>query len=171
MRPELKYGLLSGVGICLWITTEYCLGLHTTRLEIGEYTGYFSSIVPVVFIFFLLREKQAANHDRPLTLAQGIAAGLVASLVAAVIVYGFMLAYNRWINPYWVDNALTAKVAHLRAKGVGEMEIRREITFYRNSNTPVGLIATTLVGTTVMGGMISLFLTLLLRLRKRKPSV
>jgi hypothetical protein len=167
MRPEFKYGLITGVGICLWIVTEYCLGLHTTHLEIGESTGYFSNLIPLATLFLLLRQKQAAAYDGRLTLGQGIASGLVASFLGALIVYAFMLGYNQWINPDWLDNALAAKVALMRAHGIGEVEIRREITFYRQANSPVGLITTTLLGLTVMGGTLSLILTLLLRLRPR----
>ncbi len=169
MSPEFKCGLITGAGITLWIVTEYSLGLHTTYLEIGEYTGYFANLIPLTTLFLLLRRKQAATYDGRLTLGQGIASGLLASFVAALIVYGFMVVYNRWINPDWVDNALAVKVAHQRVQGVSEIAIRREINFYRQANGPVGLIATTLLGITVMGGIFSFVLTLLLRLQSKSP--
>lgn len=170
MRPEFKYGLITGIGICLWITAEYYLGLHTTHPEVGEYTGYFSNLIPLVVLFLLLREKGAATYDNRLTLGQGIATGLAASFIGALIVYAFMLAYNQWINPEWVDNALAVKVAALRAHGVGEIQIRREITIFRQANGPLGMIVSTILGLTVMGGIISLVLTLLLRLQRQSRS-
>ena len=169
MKPELKYGLIAGTGICLWIIVEYCLGLHTAHLEIGEYTGYFSNLIPVLTLFLLLRKKQSAIYDGRLTLGQGIASGLVASLVSASLVYCFMVIYNNLINPNWMDYALTAKVAQLRAHGVAEVNIRQQIKFYQQANSPVGLISTTLLGLTVMGGLISLVLTLILKFRPPTP--
>ena len=167
MSPEFKYGVVAGAGISLWIAVEYHLGLHTTHVEIGEYTGYFANLIPLGAFFLLLRQKQASSSDGRLSLGRGVASGLLASFVSALIVYGFMVIYNRWINPYWVDNALAVKVAQQRAHGLSEIEIRRQITFYRQSNSPMGLIATTLLGLTVMGGFISLALTLLLRFRNK----
>jgi riboflavin transporter FmnP len=167
MRPELKYGLITGLGVCLWIATEYFLGLHTTHLEIGEFTGYFANLVPLVTLLLLLREKQKQIYDHRLTLGQGIAAGLLMSFVAAVLVYIFMLAYNRWINPYWLDNALEWKVARMRDHAVSEVDIRKEITFYRNANSPIGLVVSTILGMTAVGGLLSIPCTLYLRYRVR----
>lgn len=169
MRPEFKYGLMSGAGICLWVVIEYYLGLHTIHLEVGEKTGYFSNIIPLVTLFLLLRQKQSAAYDGRLTLGQGIASGLMASFLEGVIVYGFMLFYNQYINPNWVDNALALKVTQLRSHGITESNIREQITLYRQANSALGMITTTLLGLTVMGGIFSLILTLLLRLRPRSP--
>lgn len=169
MSPEFKYGLVAGAGVTLWIIAENSLGLHSTYIEVGEYTGYFANLIPLTTLFLLLRKKQAATYDGRLTIGQGIASGLLASFVGALIVYGFMVVYNRWINPYWVDNALAIKVAHQRAQGVSELVIRQEINFYRQANSPVGLIASTLLGLTVMGGVFSLILTLLLRFNAKSP--
>lgn len=165
MSAEFKYGLITGGSLSLWIFAEYYLGLHTIHLEAGEYAGYFSKLIPLATLFLLLRQKQASAGDGRLTLGQGLTSGLTASFLAALIVYGFMVAYNQWINPDWLDNALTAKVAQRRAHGIDEFSIRREITFYRQANSSAGLITTTLLGLTVTGGVITLVLTLFLRLR------
>ena len=169
MKSEIKYGLITGAGVCLWIIAEHLLGFHTTRHEIGEYSGYFSSLVPLVTLFLLLKGKRETAFDGRLGLVQGIGSGLSASLIAAMLVYCFMVAYNQFINPGWLDNALDWKVAQMRAQGGAETDIRKEITFYRRANSPAGLIATTLVGMTLMGAIFSFGLTLLLRRRPRPP--
>ena len=167
MTAEFRYGLITGAGICLWITAEYYLGLHTAHPEVGEYTGYFSVLVPVLTLFLLLRQKQAASRHGSLSLGQGAGAGLTTSFLAALIVYGFMIAYNQWINPDWIDNALTVKVATMRAHRVDEAEIRRMITSFRWANGARGMLVSTMLGLTVVGGIISVILTLLLRFQSR----
>ena len=77
MRPEFKYGLISGTGLCLWTVAEHYFGFHATHWEIGEYTGYLSNLIPLITLFLLLRQKQNAAHDGQLTIAQGIASGLL----------------------------------------------------------------------------------------------
>lgn len=168
MKPELKYGLIAGAGVCLWIMGEFLLGFHTTRLEIGAYSGYFSCLVPLVTLFVLLKSKRDQTPDGRLGLWPGIKSGLHAAFISGAIVYAFMVAYNHFINPGWLDLALDWRVAQLRADGIAETAIREEIKVYRQLNSPVGCLISIVAGTTVMGGIFSAGLTLLLRRRRPK---
>ena len=170
MRPEFKYGLLSGAGVCLWITLEYLLGFHTTRPDLGTYTGLLSNLVPLTALFLLLRVKRAAVYDGRLSLGAGIGAGAFASLVAALLVYSFLVTYCHFINPTWIDQALESKVAYQRAAHVPEAVIQEGITATRAAYTPGGLVLTVIVGMTVMGSLFSLFLTLLVRQLPHRPA-
>jgi len=163
MKPELKYGLLSGAGVCLWITLEYLLGFHTTRPAIGTYTGLLSNLVPLTMLFLLLQARRASLYDGRLSLGAGIGSGMIASFIAALIVYTFLVTYSRLINPTWIDQALEVKVAQQRAAHVPEATIQESITVTRNAYTPAGLVLTIIVGMTLMGGLFSLGLTLLVR--------
>ena len=169
MKPEFKYGLISGTGVCLWIALEYWLGFHTSRPEIGAYTGLLSNLIPLVALFLLLRAKRAMIYDGRLSLGAGIGSGMLASFVAALLVYSFLVAYSHYINPTWIEHALETKVAQLRAQQVAETAIQDKITLYRGAYSPVGLVATIIVGTTLMGGIFSLGLTLLVRQLPRAP--
>jgi hypothetical protein len=163
VRPEFKYGLICGAGVCLWIALEYVLGFHTTHPEIGAYTGLLSNLIPLVTLFLLLRKKRAAIYDGRLSLAAGIFAGAWASFIAALIVYSFLVLYTHFINPTWVDQALELKVVQWRAQHLAERNIQEQITTFREAYTPSGLILTIIVGMTVMGALFSLGLTLAVR--------
>ncbi|HEY0864909.1 MAG TPA: DUF4199 domain-containing protein [Lacunisphaera sp.] len=163
MKPEFKYGLINGAGVCLWITLEYLLGFHTTQPEIGRYTGLLSNLVPLTVLFLLLRKKRAGIYDGRLSLGAGIWSGVLASFVASLVVYSFLVSYTHFVNPTWIDYALEAKVAQQRASGMAEATIQESITFTRNAYTPAGMITSIIVGLTLMGGLFSLVLTLLVR--------
>jgi hypothetical protein len=169
MKPEFKYGLASGIGVCLWITAEYLLGFHTTHLAIGEYSGYFSSLVPLFALWLLLRGKYAELGPF-FNLRQGLWSGLTAAFVSALIVYVYLVIYNLFINPGWLDYALKWKVDQLRAAHVPETEIREQIIFYRNANSPLGLVVSTVLGSTLLGGLMSLFITFWLTWRARRAN-
>ncbi len=156
----MKYGLLGGAGVCLWILAEYLLGFHTTRLAIGEYSGYFSSLIPLVALWRLLRLRQR-EYGPLFKVARGLRSGLFASLLTGALVYCFLVFYNFQINPGWLEQALTWKVAQWRAAHVTEEEIRAQITFYRNANSPTGLLAATLAGQMLLGAFLSAGLSLL----------
>lgn len=170
MKPELKFGLITGAGICLWTTAEYLLGLHTEHLAIGEYTGYGSSLIPAATLFFLLKGKRDATYDGYLNLGSSIGSGIYTSLIGAMIVYIYMVTYGHFINPGWLDRAIEWKVGQMRDQGLSEIAIRKEITFIRQANTTFGLLSTTLVGITLLGALMATGLTFLLRRWPRSPS-
>jgi hypothetical protein len=163
MHSEFKYGLICGTGVCLWIALEYALGFHTTRPDVGAYTGLLSNLVPLVTLFLLLRSKRAAIYDGRLSLGAGIGAGLVASFVASLLIYCCLAGYTHFINPTWIDQALEVKVAAWRSQLMPETDIQTRITDYRNAYTPKGLLWNIVVGTTLMGGLYSMILTVLVR--------
>jgi hypothetical protein len=161
MRSEINHGLLAGAGIALWYTLAFALGLHTKHLALGEYSGHVADVILVVVLWRLLRARQ--REFGPLfNLRRGLWPAMLASLVASLVVYCFLVAYNHWINPHWLDNAMQWKVDRLREAGVSEPDIRAEIEFYRTANTPVGLLRTTVLGTTLLGGLVAFVLTLVL---------
>ena len=169
MKPELKCGLITGAGVCLWIMGEFLLGFHTTRLEIGAYSGYFSAVIPLTALFFMLKRQRDSAPEGRLALWPGVKSGLQAAFISGVIVYGFMLAYHQFINPGWLDQTLEWKVARMRSESLPEAYIRQQIVTYRNAHSPLGLIATRLAGMTLLGAAFSLGLTLWLRRRPGAP--
>jgi hypothetical protein len=163
VKPEFKYGLLSGAGVCVWIALEYALGLHTEHARLGEITGLLSNLIPLTMLFLLLKAKRAGIYDGHLSLGAGIGAALLASFVASLLVYSGLTSYTHFINPTWVDQALELKVAAWRAQSVAETEIQTKIVQFRNAYTPRGLLLTTIVGMTLLGGLAAIPLTLLVR--------
>ena len=163
MRLDLKFGLIIGAGVSAWILGEFLLGFHTTRLEIGEYSGYFSSLVPLAGLFVMLRRLRDASPTGRLSVIPALWYGVIASTVAALVVYAFLVLYNQVINPDWLQHALEWKTARMRAAGMAEADIRQELNFYRNMNSPFGLLLSTLAGYMLMGAFISLLLAVVLR--------
>lgn len=163
MSPSHKYGLAAGGTVCLWILAEFALGFHTTRPDIGEYSGYFSGVILVVSLTLLLGQRRAAAPDGHLPFRQGLGAGFRASLTAALVVCTFLLVYHQFINPDGLDLALEWKVAQLRAQGVSEAVVREEIVSYRRMHSPLAFATGTLVGLPLVGLVLSGLITLGLR--------
>jgi hypothetical protein len=169
VKPEIKYGLICGALVCAWIGLSYLLGFHTTRPDIGAYAGFFSNLIPLVTLFLLLRVKRAGIYDGRLSLGAGIWSGIRASFIASLLVYAFLVTYSHFLNPAWIDHALEAKVAAWRAENMVETDIQRRITAYYDAHTPLGMVNTIIIGMTLMGGIFSLGLTLLVRQLPHRP--
>ena len=102
-------------------------------------------------------------------MTTAIGSGALASCVAALLVYCFLTAYTHFINPTWIDQALEVKVAQWRTHQVAETVFQEKISLYRGAYTPKGLVATIIVGMTLMGAIFSLILTLLVRSLPHRP--
>ncbi len=171
MIPEFKYGLLGGVAVCLWIALEYALGLHTTRPQLGEYTGLLSNVIPLVMLYLLLQKKRAAIYDGRLSLGAGIWSSVLACFAASLLVYSFLSGYTHFLNPTWIDQALELKVTAWRAQSLPETEIQAKIVQFRNAYTPRGLLWTTVVGLSLTGGLVAVPLTLFVRTLPRSEKL
>ncbi len=159
MQLELKYGLITGFGVCLWVLLEFLLGFHSTHIELGRYTGYGASMIPMVTLYLALKEK--AGKEK-LSWTMGLKTGINISIIAAVITTAFFLFYNHLINPGWMRLAFY----HGRSSMVGTPEelamLEKQFEFYSsNLYQTVGGI----FGTVLMGIIISLIITFILRRR------
>jgi hypothetical protein len=167
MRPELKYGIGAGLAMGGWMLVEFWLGLHSTRLDARQYTSWVTDLIPVIMLYYLLKRRIATHRRYWLPAWEGMLHGVLASLFAALVYYIFLNLYQRYVNPAWVDNQLEWKVAHLRAAGVPEAEVRKQITALRQANGPIGL-ALYIPAYTVLGGCVSALLTLWLNWRQKE---
>lgn len=101
-RTALVYGLIGAVLTAAWTLLEFRLGWHTTRAEIGSYTGFIALIFPLVLIWRML--APLVLHG---TLTYGRAVGLAVlqSGVAAVAQLPFWWFYSRQLNSAYPFNA------------------------------------------------------------------
>ena len=170
MTTEVKFGLVTAGGICLWVVLEHLLGFRSTHLHIGQYTGILSGIIPLVTIFYALKEKRDLQGGY-LTLGQGLFTGLLLSMVTAICTTAFMWVYNQYINPGYQHAALEWEIGQRVRKGeldpVGAASARAE--FKRLFSLPNQLLAS-LVLTVLSGLLITMVETLILRRSPARPA-
>ncbi len=99
---EVTDGLFCGLAMSFWVLIEFFLGFHTTSFEIGLYRGYFSILLPIIFIFVALKEKQSQPNGI-LSINEGINVGFRTVLLSSIIFTVFLYFYNNHINPDWIE--------------------------------------------------------------------
>jgi hypothetical protein len=166
MRLDLKYGLAAGLGISLWSYAEYLLGFHTTHLEIGRYSDYFSVLVLWGALLLLLRRLRNASPEGRLSVVPALWYGVVASTVAGLVFYVFRIAYDHFINPGWFERVMAWEADRLRTRGDPETAIRDTLYQARHMNTPLGILLSIVAGYMLMGALASLIIALALRPKK-----
>jgi hypothetical protein len=166
---EVRYGLIAGGLVCLYILSEFLLGFHTTRLDIGAYSGYGASVIPFVVYFLALRRWKFERGGGFLTIRQGVRSGLLMSMIVATVLASFMLAYNRFINPSFLDKNIEIVHQELLRQGKPAGEIRDTIDDLRVSNSFPQQTIFILAGVTFEGMLISAILAYFLQ--KRPPVI
>lgn len=167
MKPEYRYGLLCGTGLSCWILTEFILGFHTTSLEIGQYSGYFSVVIPVIVIFAALKDEQHRTNGI-MTFKIGINTGFQIAIYSAVLFTLFLFFYNNYINPDWINAMLEWQRKKLILGGASDDEIGRFMEQNRRMNNSVGQAIMTLISTTGIGVFITLIEIPLVRIFSKK---
>ena len=161
MKPELRYGLLIGLGVSLWVLIEFLLGFHTTRMEMGQFTGYLSVIIPILALYYGLTEKYI--QEPAITYWQTVKAGMTMVLIAAVIISLFMALYNTTIHPEWVEEGIAYEKQYLQemnatAEEITQAEEAMKVMF----STEVQMLGS-FIGVMIQGFFLSLLISWLIR--------
>lgn len=166
MNDEIRYGMMSGAGLCCWILVEFFLGFHTSILEIGQYSGYFSFLIPVVVIYVALKDQQRRFHGS-LPIKVGINTGFQIAILSAFIYSLFLFLYNNYINPNWIDAMIDWQRRNLILSGATDDEIGRFMEQNRRMNGAVSQGIMSFISATGMGVFVTMIEILFLRLRSR----
>ena len=169
MKIEIKYGVISGAGVCAWVLAEFVLGFHNEHLAIGKITGYLATVIPVVALFRALKEKRDQQPDDDLATGDGIKAGLVISAIAGVITTTFLWTYNNFINPGLMARALEYDLAQLAVAGATKEAIAQKVATFNALDSDVMQVITGFTNTLVMGLAISLIITSVLKKKTSTP--
>jgi len=105
LKPEIKFGFLSGILLICWTLTQYFLNFHTTRIALGHFSGYGIYLIIFVSLFLGLKEKQI-DYNGHFTLRKGIRSGLFQLVITATPASLFLFYYSYKINPLWVEKLI-----------------------------------------------------------------
>ncbi|GEM_PF-3780358 len=104
MKIILKYGLLAGAAIFVYIILELALGLHGKYLHIGQYTGYFRYFFLAAGIYVGINDLRHEPIGMVITYWSAVGKGLGISAVTAICVCIFEWLYIDFINPKFMQD-------------------------------------------------------------------
>lgn len=164
MKPEVKFGLLLGLGICVYTMLAHVFGFYTTNIGAGKYGDIAVTLLPIMAIYFAIRERR--NRQGSLTLWQGIVTGVLVALISFPLSTAFLWVYHHYINPNWLDYIINYEQSNMTRAGANANEISARLNALRAGNSDSAQVVGGLVGTTILGLALSFIISLLL---KRKP--
>ncbi len=163
LKTEIKYGIITGAGICIWLLIEFFLGFHTEKMYIGEYTTYFVVLIPLLTLYMGIKEKRDRINNGQISIGSGIKTGLMISLIATVIIALFLIAYFNYINPNYAEFGVAYQRQKLILSGKSTDEIAGELESIKNMFRFINQLLFGTLGVVGTGFIISIALSLFLK--------
>lgn len=127
MRRALFYGLMAAAGSAAWMLLEFVLGLHTTRAEVGRFTGFGGMVFPIAAIVLSLRDARRARGH--LGFVSGLRIGAMTGLSYAIITGAAVWSYFSWVNPgFQVDGRSVDVTSQVTLAVVGGLVVCLAVT-------------------------------------------
>lgn len=134
-KNTVKYGVISGLGFCLYTTTMWLTKLDTTYLRIGQYCDIAIILLPIVCIFRAISQEYAPTKNTFLyKFIQRLGIAILVSLISFVLYDPFLYLYHHFINPTWFDAVIQVKKTELEAAHLDSQSIARQLQQMRATN-------------------------------------
>jgi len=164
MKIILKYGLLVGVIVGVYIMVEYAIGLHGKYLEYGQYTGYVRYVLLAAGVFIGVRDGERAGS---IGFWPAVWIGIRISFVAAAVITISELIYIQFVNPGFTDDYIAFTIAKLKAANATVEEINNLLAQAEAWRSTLWQIIFYMVETMALGIIFSIIAGVIL---KKKPS-
>ena len=149
------YGIICGILMSCWVLVEYLFGFHTTSLDIGQYSGYFSILIPVIIIFIALYERQSF-YRVDLQYIDGINIGFRIAIISSLVLTIFFYLYNKYINPDWIDRMIDWQRRQMIIQGAANDDVQAFINQNQHHYNAIGQAVMDFISWTGIGVFITL---------------
>jgi hypothetical protein len=121
--PEVGYGLVLGLATLVWISLEYAMGLHTTRISYHPIVTNFFAVIPIYLMWRALKHRRDVIEGGQILWWQGMTSGMIISVVAGALGAPTIWIFIKYVNPnffaamieYSVKTGYHAKTEHAEA--------------------------------------------------------
>lgn len=170
VKPEIRFGLWGGLFLIIWYWVQYFAGFHHVRFVFAQYAGFLNYALLFIMFRSSIREKRD-DLGPDFDLSSGLRAGLIQSMITAWIFAGWLLIYNYFINPLWVENFVLWQ--SLSGYSLPFFTIKTSEDFSSAmmlSNTETHIVLNFL-GVLLFGSLISILISLGLKKKRKHTSV
>jgi Protein of unknown function (DUF4199) len=131
IKSTYKYGIMMGLGFCLYTTLMWLTKLDTNYLNIGQYFDMAIIALPIAVIFMAISHE---NKTYSVTILQRIGIAIFVGLISFLIYEPFLFAYHNYINPTWFNAVLELHENTLKASGIAVEDIARQLDLEKAMN-------------------------------------
>ncbi len=131
LLESIKYGVLMGVGFCLYTISMWLTKLDSIYLYIGQYFDMAIILLPLSIISLGIYKQ---NKSSAVTFLQRVFIAIIIGIVSFIIYDPFLYFYHNVINPEWFSFVLTLKETELNEAGVTPDLISEQLQTMKDSS-------------------------------------
>ncbi len=159
MQIALKWGGYAGIALIIFDLVLYVLGMKSASG--GNPIQYLGFVIFIAFVVMSI--KSYAESNGYMSYGQGLGTGVLTSLIAGVIVAIYSYLFMTLIAPEFMEGALDAVKDQWEAQGMSDAEIEQAEGYAGMFMTPGVLTISALLMYTVLGLVISLIASAVLK--------
>ncbi len=131
IKSTYKYGIIMGLGFCLYTTFMWLTKLDTSYLNIGQYFDMAIIALPIAVIFRAIKQE---NKTYVVTVLQRVGIAVFVGLISFLIYEPFLYVYHNIINPTWFNAVLDLHESTLKASGMAAVDIAKQLDLEKAMN-------------------------------------
>ena len=166
----IKYGLISGVIVTLFMVTATVLWYNDPSIKIGEVIGYSGMLIAFIFIFIGIKNYRDKQNNGVISFGEAFKIGLFISLIASCFYVGTWLIEYYVFMPDFMDKFINLAVENAKAKGLSPAEIAaktEEMMSYKEwYKNPILVILLSFMEVLPVGLLVTLISSLILKRKK-----
>src|SRR5450432_1843560 len=151
MSRELKYGIMTGFAILIWMTLIYVF--HWEQNVLNDYAYYITFLLLAIGIYFLVLYKRDRDAGGVISLKQAFQGGMSVSFVAALLIGAFLMLYTQSINPNYVNEVIKEASDFDKSQNLSQQEIDNNVQGVKAMYSGFGQF-TYGIGTTLLAGLL-----------------
>lgn len=166
-RLAARHGVLLAFAIVLWTLVVHLLGFYTVRIQYAAAVDQMALIIPVAILTRALLQERRRRAGR-LPFLPGVLTGAAIAVISAPFTVIGLWAYHHFVNPEWLSYLIGNKRQELVAAGMSPDQIAPVIDQLRLSGGDRQQVVGGLVGSLVMGVVLSFLITSAVWLHDRR---
>jgi len=168
MSRELKYGILTGFVILIWMVLIYAF--HWQQEILNNYADYVTFLILAIGIYLLVLHKREKDNSGVLTFKQAFQEGMSVSFVVALLIGAFLMLYVELINPNYVNEVTKQAADYYKSQSLTQQQIDNNVQGIKAWYSPFGQF-TYGIGTTMLAGLlISLVVAAVMKRSEKKTA-
>ena len=167
MKLSVKYGLILGGVLSVIPLIIYGLGMEKQEM-LQKVSGFANVLITAIVIYLCIKEIRDKQNNGLLSFGSGFSSGMMVSLVGGIISSIFSYIYFTVINPGMITYIKMKQEQGMLDNGMSEEQIEKMSGRMEFWSSPVMMAAFSLVGMLIIGLVISLICSAILK--KEDPS-
>ena len=160
-RTALKFGLITGVAYIIYTTI-----LYVTGQVANTYLGWLGLVISITGMVFAMKEFREDNGGF-MSYSQGLGIGTMLSAISGFVAATYGYIYNEFIDTTLRQQILDKARTDMENKGMDDTQIDQALEMAQKFSSPGISFAFGIIGAIILGFLISLVVSAIMK--KEKP--